>query len=132
MKIDREDLRKLVREALKEALGGAALPAAKAPLMPTRPAPIPDARSEPQTGFAGALRVALAKSTPARVAVQVRSSADLDRFARDIAEASSHPDLKAAIVSGKLGFELAEHIRRDPCGSDRGRKGRLDGRDLSK
>ena len=53
------------------------------------------------------LRAALAKARPARVAVTVKSNADLDRFARDIAEASGHPDLKAAILSGDLGFDLA-------------------------
>lgn len=102
-RIDREDLRKLVREALKEALGGAA----NAP-----PGATPARSSAPpagsgQGGFAASLRAALAAGRPARVPVTIGSSADLGRFARDIAEASSHPDLKAAIASGDIGFDLA-------------------------
>ena len=106
-KIDREDLRTLVRQALKEALGGAAPSAKPAPEV-SRPretsAPV---AAEPQAGFVITLRAALAKARPARVAVRAASSADLDRFARDIAEASGHPDLKSAILSGDLGFDLA-------------------------
>ncbi len=107
-KIDREELRTLVRQALKEALGGAAPPAAKAaPESPrAREASAPVA-AEAQVGFAATLRAALAKGRPARVAVRATSSADLDRFARDIAEASGHPDLKSAILTGDLGFDLA-------------------------
>jgi hypothetical protein len=67
----------------------------------------PPATARPEAGFVAGLRAALAKSRPARVAVSVRSPAELDRFARDIAEAASHPDLKAAIASGDLGFDLA-------------------------
>ena len=104
MKIDREDLRKLVREALKEALGGA-VPTAPKP--PARDKTAPAATAGPQAGFVATLRAALAERRPARVAVSVRSSAELDRFARDITEASSHPDLKAAIASGDLGFDPA-------------------------
>lgn len=107
MKIDREELRKLVREALKEALGGAVPTAAKPPPSPPRDKAAPAATTRPEPGFVAALRAALAERRPARVAVSVRSSAELDRFARDISEAASHPDLKAAIASGDLGFDLA-------------------------
>jgi hypothetical protein len=107
MKIDREELRKLVREALKEALGEAVPAARTAPQPPRSQAAPVAATARPAAGFAATLRAALAQSRPARVAVSVRSSADLDRFARDIAEAASHPDLKAAIASGDLGFDLA-------------------------
>ena len=96
----------LVRQALKEALGGTAAMAKAAPEPPRRQ----DAASvvaEPQAGFSLALRAALAKGRPARIAVRVASAADLDRFARDIAEASGQPDLKSAIASGDLGFDLA-------------------------
>jgi hypothetical protein len=100
MKIDREELRKLVREALREALGGVA---PKGGAQTAAPA----VRAAPEAGFVPTLWAAIGQGRPARVPVSVRSSADLDRFARDIAEASSHPDLKAAIASGDLGFDLA-------------------------
>ena len=105
-KIDREELRTLVRQALKEALGGASPTAAR--LRRSRAARGGRlGRPNAQAGFAATLRAALAKARPARVAVRATSSADLDRFARDIAEASGHPDLKSAIISGDIGFDLA-------------------------
>ncbi len=108
MKIDREDLRELVREALKEALGGTGPAAGKAVPQPPRDQGAPPvATAETQAGFVPTIRAALARGRPARMAVSVRSSADLDRFARDIAGAASHADLKTAIVSGDLGFDLA-------------------------
>ncbi len=88
--IDREELRALVREALKESLAAsaaAAMPAAG--------------------GLAGELRAALARGRPAHLSVSVSSSADLDRFAKAIAEACSDDALKAAIVAGDVRFELA-------------------------
>jgi hypothetical protein len=105
MKIDREELRKLVREALKEALGGSV--PKRAPPPPRSQAAAPATSARPEGGFVATLRAALARGRPARIPVPVGSSADLDRFARDIAGASSHPDLKAAIAAGDLGFDLA-------------------------
>jgi hypothetical protein len=108
MKIDREELRRLVREALREALGGTAPTAARAaPPPPRSQAAAPAATARPEAGFAATLRAALAARRPARVAVSVRSSAELDGFARDVAADSSQPDLRAAIASGDLGFDLA-------------------------
>jgi hypothetical protein len=105
-RIDRDDLRKLVREALKEALGaGATLAAAK----PQRDqaAPPSSASDPPEQGFVATLRAALGRGALARVPVTIKASADVDRFARDVAEASGHPELRAAILSGRLGFDLA-------------------------
>ena len=88
--IDREELRALVREALKELLAASAATAA------------------PAAGeFAGELRAALARGRPARLPVAVGSGADLDRFARTIAEACGDDALKAAILAGDIHFELA-------------------------
>jgi hypothetical protein len=105
-KIDREELRTLVRQALKEALGGGATPAAKTVAEPP-PSSAPKLAAEPRASFAATLRAALAKGRPAHVAVPVKSADDLGLFARDIAEASGHPDLKAAILSGDIAFDIA-------------------------
>lgn len=90
-RIEREELRQLVRQALKEALGGAGAPAASAPA----------------GDLVGEMRDALRRGRPAKLAVAVATSADLDRFARAIAEAAGAADLKAAIAAGELRFELA-------------------------
>ena len=98
--IDREELRTLVREALKEALGGGAAP-------PAAGGAAARATVRPVSGAARAAAAALSRGQPAEVSVAIASRADLDRFARDIAEASGRPDIKAAILAGDVGFGLA-------------------------
>ncbi len=100
MKIDREELRKLVREALKEALGGGAVPAARQ----ATPAPGAHAGTSGQGELQRLLRNAVSRGKPAEINVAMRSREDLDRFAREIAEASAEPDIKAAILAGAVGF----------------------------
>ncbi|MCR4281527.1 MAG: hypothetical protein NUV72_00625 [Bauldia sp.] len=95
-RIDRDELRALVRQALKDALGTPAVAAS-----PT------SATAAPAEGFAGELRAALVKGRPAKVAVTLQSSADLDRFARNILHAGEHADLRAAIAAGDIHFEVA-------------------------
>jgi hypothetical protein len=96
MKIDREELRKLVREALKEALGpaqaGGATKAAPAPVAP------------PPGDLQRAIREAAAEGRSAEINVAIGSREDLDRFARDIAEVAGEPKVRSAILSGALGF----------------------------
>lgn len=88
--IDREELRALVREALKESLATSA-----------------SASTPAAGGFAGELRAALAGGRPAHLSVSVGSSADLDRFAKALAEACGDDALKVAILAGDVRFELA-------------------------
>lgn len=95
-RIDREELRSLVRQALKDALGASAATA----VAPSEPA----ARAG---GFAGQMRAALANGRPAKLAVALRTAAELDRFARDILEAGEQDDLKKAIIAGEIRFEIA-------------------------
>lgn len=92
-RIDREELRGLVRQALKEALAGG----------PSEPSPVAPA-SQPGD-LTGEMRAALAKGKPARLTVAVGGGADLDRLARAVAEADA--SVKAAIVAGDLRFDLA-------------------------
>jgi hypothetical protein len=93
-KFDREELRTLVRQALKEALGAGAAPKAT----PAAPVPAP-----PEAG--GLAAVIRAGRT--EIGVAVRNADDLARFARDVAEASAEPSVKAAILGGKVRFVLA-------------------------
>ena len=94
-KIDREELRALVRQALKDALGPGAAAATKpaVALPPTPP------RVE---GPGAALRKAVAEG--GEMPVAARSADDLARFARMIAEASDEPSVRAAILAGKVRF----------------------------
>jgi hypothetical protein len=83
--IDREELRHLVRQALKETLG-----------RESAQAPAPDLADE--------IRAARAQSKPATVAVAVADSGELDAFARALLAAADDPELKAAIVAGDIRF----------------------------
>lgn len=95
-RIDKNELRLLVRQALKDALG--ATPA----VGPTRAEAV-----APTGGFTAELAAALGRGRPARVAVAAQSAADLDRFARNILSAGENAQLKAAIAAGDIRFEVA-------------------------
>lgn len=85
---DREALRALVRQALRESL--------------------PDAAGEaPATddGLAATIRSALGRGKPAKVSVALHVDGDLDRFARGIVEACVDDEIKAAVLAGDLSFE---------------------------
>jgi len=100
MKIDREELRKLVREALREALGGAGTTTSRS----GAPAAVRSAEPPGQGDFQRQLRNAVARGKPAEITIAARSREDLDRFAREIATASAEPDIRAAILAGTIGF----------------------------
>ncbi len=96
-RIDREELRLLVREALREALG----PSAGAAPKPAGPVtPVADSAGE----LARLVRRAVAEGRRAEINVALRTPDDANRFARDIAEASSDPEVKAAILATAVRF----------------------------
>lgn len=100
-KIDREELRALVRQALKDALGtGAAGPARLA----VPPAPRAPAAAEGAAELARLVRKAVAEGRRAEIAVALRTPDDADRFARHVAEASADPEVKAAILAAAVRF----------------------------
>ena len=84
-RIDRDELRSMVRQALKETLGAK------------------DAPVEGSGDLASDIKAALARGKPAKVKV----AADLDRFARGIIAASEDSSLKKAILDGDVRFEIA-------------------------
>jgi sugar-specific transcriptional regulator TrmB len=85
-RIDRDELRSMVRQALKETLGAKG-----------------DAPSEGPSDLASDIKAALARGKPAKVKV----AADLDAFARGILAAGEDAALKAAIRAGDVRFEIA-------------------------
>jgi hypothetical protein len=96
-KIDREELRALVRQALKDALG----PGAGAAPKPAAPAPTAaDGAGE----LARLVRKAVAEGRRAEISVALRTADDADRFARHVAEASADPEVKAAILGAGVRF----------------------------
>jgi len=94
-KIDREELRALVRQALKDALGAGPGAGAK----PSAPA-VAEGAGE----LARLVRKAVADGRRAEISIALRTPDDADRFARHVAEASSDPEVKAAILAGKVRF----------------------------
>jgi hypothetical protein len=89
-RIDRDELRSMVRQALKETLGAKG-----------------DAPAEAAGNLASEIQAALARGKPAKVGVAVRSASDLDQFARGIVAASEDAVLKKAILAGDVRFEIA-------------------------
>jgi hypothetical protein len=85
-RIDRDELRSMVRQALKETLGAKG-----------------DAPSEAASDLASDIKSALAGGKPAKIKV----SADLDAFARGILSAGEDAALRKAILGGDVRFEIA-------------------------
>jgi hypothetical protein len=85
-RIDRDELRSMVRQALKETLGAKG-----------------DAPAEAAGDLASDIKTALARGKPAKV----KMAADLDAFARGILAAGEDSVLKQAILSGDVRFEIA-------------------------
>lgn len=86
--ISSQEIRQLVREALRELL-----PAGK-----TKP--------EAQGTVLARLRAALLEPKPARVEVRMESAADLSAFARDLLQAPE--DVRLGILSGRIELGLAQ------------------------
>lgn len=99
-RIDREELRALVRQALKDALGAGAGGTAKPAPLPV-PAPV---AAEGAGELARLVRKAVAEGRRSEITVSLRTPDDADRFARHIAEASSDPEVKAAILAAAVRF----------------------------
>ena len=87
--ISSEEIRKLVREVLKDAL-----PAIKA-------APVA------ADGLVQRIRAALAGAK--RVEIAITHDGDLNSFARDLVAAAEQADLREAVKTGKVTFTLARY-----------------------
>jgi len=100
--IDREQLRLLVREVLRDAIGAqarAAAPAAPPPAPPSTPAA--QLNTPPPTG-------PLAADERMRTdSVRIASDADLDGFVRQLLRLFENPKTRADLRAGRLRFRLA-------------------------
>jgi hypothetical protein len=85
--ISSEEIRKLVREVLKDAL----------PTIPAAPAAV--------GGLAQKIRAALAGN--GRVEIAIAHDGGLNSFARELVAAAEHSDLCEAVKTGKVTFALA-------------------------
>jgi len=89
-RIDRDELRSMVRQALKETLGTKG-----------------EAPAEAAGDLASEIKAALARGKPAKIGIAVRSASDLDHFAQAVLAAGEVSALKTAILAGDVRFEIA-------------------------
>ena len=90
-KVASDELRALVREALKDYL------AAQSPSSSAR---------HDAPGLAQRVRDQLSRTGRAELEVAVRSDADLNAFARDVASLAAHGDVAGALAHGAVRFHL--------------------------
>lgn len=115
--IDREQLRLLVRDVVREAVGDLT------PKAPRSAAPAPAARPAAPTGSAGPSGPTptgpLAADERSRTdTVSIRSDADLDAFVRNLLRLFENPKTRADLRNGRLTYRLAAATR-GPGGATR-------------
>lgn len=125
MSIDRDALRQMVREVIREAVGDLARPGPVAPVPPA-PAPPPPAQAGPvATG-------PLAADERARVdTVRITSDRDLDVFVRNLLRLFENPKTRADLRQGRLSFRLAGTDRPGPGASRRIERGAVTERQIA-
>ncbi|KMO70020.1 hypothetical protein EV589_0802 [Mycobacterium sp. BK558] len=125
MSIDRDALRQLVREVVREAVGDLSNPAPVA-TAPPPPAPPPPAPVGPvATG-------PLAADERSRVdTVRIASDRDLDVFVRNLLRLFENPKTRADLRQGRLSFRLAGTGRPGPGSSRRVERGAVTERQIA-
>lgn len=125
MSIDRDALRQLVREVVREAVGDPSNPAPVA-TAPPPPAPPPPAPVGPvATG-------PLAADERSRVdTVRIASDRDLDVFVRNLLRLFENPKTRADLRQGRLSFRLAGTGRPGPGSSRRVERGAVTERQIA-
>jgi hypothetical protein len=123
--IDRDALRQLVREVVREAVGDLSNPAPVA-TAPPPPAPPPPAPVGPvATG-------PLAADERSRVdTVRIASDRDLDVFVRNLLRLFENPKTRADLRQGRLSFRLAGTGRPGPGSSRRIERGAVTERQIA-
>lgn len=124
MSIDREVLRQLVRDVVREAVGDLA---AAAP--PVTPAPTPPAPKVP----AGTVATGpLAADERSRTdTVRITNDRDLDVFVRNLLHLFENPKTRADLRHGRLSFRLAGTDRGGPGSTTRVERGAVTERQIT-
>ncbi|HEX2214509.1 MAG TPA: hypothetical protein VHH12_13885 [Mycobacterium sp.] len=124
MSIDREQLRQLVREVVREAVGDLA-PSARPPSPPTPITPPRPPAGPVPTG-------PLAADERARTdTVRIATDRDLDVFVRNLLRLFENPKTRADLRQGRLNFRLASTDSRGPGASRRVERGAVTERQVA-
>lgn len=109
MSIDRDTLRQLVREVIRESVGDLLSEARPAPPKPVPPPPAATPAKVPDGPVATG---PLAADERSRVdAVRIASDRDLDVFVRNLLQLFENPKTRADLRHGRLSFRLAGNER---------------------
>ncbi|MHA0289526.1 hypothetical protein ACXYX3_24175 [Mycobacterium sp. C3-094] len=127
MSIDRDALRQLVREVIREAIGD--LKPAPAPRPAAQPSPPPPAPRVPEGPVATG---PLAADERSRVdTVRITNDRDLDVFVRNLLRLFENPKTRADLRHGRLSFRLAGTERPGAGGSRRVDRGAVTERQIA-
>ena len=133
MSIDREQLRQLVREVVREAVGDL-VPKSPAPQAPSKPLspPRPSSAPAPTVADGPVPTGPLAADDRSRVdTVRITSDRDLDVFVRNLLRLFENPKTRADLRQGRLSFRLASTARGGPGASRRIDRGAVTERQIA-
>jgi hypothetical protein len=101
-RVSHEEIRRMVRELLRDAVAGGLAPSADPSPAPTLPA-----GSDEVGGLSERVRATLASGAGGGIEIAVANDADLNAFARQVALCALERDLLGAIASNRVRFRLA-------------------------
>lgn len=129
MSIDREALRQLVREVIREAVGDLTTAPASSTIPAPTPVPVPPAPKAPDGPVATG---PLAADERSRVdTVRITTDRDLDVFVRNLLRLYENPKTRADLRQGRLSFRLAGTDRGGPGGTTRVERGAVTERQIA-
>ncbi|VEG58279.1 Uncharacterised protein [Mycolicibacterium aurum] len=130
MSIDREALRQLVREVIREAVGDLTT-ASPSPSTPAAPKPAPVAAA-PKAADGPVATGPLAADERSRVdTVRITNDRELDVFVRNLLRLYENPKTRADLRQGRLSFRLAGTDRSGPGSTRRVERGAVTERQIA-
>lgn len=130
MSIDREALRQLVREVIREAVGDLTT-ASASPSTPAAPKQAPVAAA-PKAADGPVATGPLAADERSRVdTVRITNDRELDVFVRNLLRLYENPKTRADLRQGRLSFRLAGTDRRGPGSATRVERGAVTERQIA-
>jgi hypothetical protein len=109
--LSHDEIRRMVRELLRDAVAGGA--AASAPARDAEATPAVPARAAEVGGLSERVRQALASGGGGGVEIAIASDSDLNAFAQQVALCALERDLLGAIASNRVRFRLTGGRRGD-------------------